>query len=159
MLSVLVAASHPVTTAKPVSATSLLIQLLVGLAVVLALIWVASRVARGRIAKPGVRRRGATLAVVSRQPLGKGVQVAVVKAGREMYLLGVTAHQVTRLARFGPDQAHLFDPGASPGPVILSSGSSDDLPPGGLPDLSGAPTPFRLNSTIRQLQEKTLRKP
>lgn len=161
MLSALVAASQQTSTAKPVSATSLMFQLLIGLAVILGLIWVAARIARGRIGVTGPRRRNTPLAVMSRQPLGKGVQIAVVKAGTEMFLLGVTAHQVTRLARFRPEDADLFDPSGPGGPGgsgAGSSGSSDDLPPGGMPGPSGAPVPFRFQSTIRQLQERTLRK-
>lgn len=130
------------STASSVSATSLLFQLVIGLAVVLAIIWVVSRVLRGRMGMVNAKRRSAPLAVLGRQPLGKGVQIAIVKAGAEMYLLGVTAHQVTRLAR--------FDPGSDE-PV---EASSDDLPPAG----RGAPAAFRLQSTVRQLQERTLRR-
>lgn len=154
MLSLLAAASQQTSTAKPVSATSLLFQLLIGLAVILGLIWVAARIARGRVGVTGPRRRNTPLAVMGRQPLGKGVQIAVVKAGTDMFLLGVTAHQVTRLARFRPEDADLFDPSGPAG----SDGSSDDLPAGGPAGPSGAPVPFRFQSTIRQLQERTLRK-
>ena len=134
------------STAKPVSATSLLFQLLLGLGVVLGIIWVAARIARGRIGVPGTKKRNTPLAVLSRQPLGKGVQLAIVKAGAEHYLLGITAHQITRLARYRPDEAaEMIE-------------SSDDLPPITPPGPNGAPAPFRLQSTIRQLQERTLRK-
>ncbi len=155
----LLAAASQTSTAQPVSATSLLFQLLIGLAVILGLIWVAARIARGRIGVPGTKRRHSPLAVVSRQPLGKGIQLAVVKAGTEMYLLGVTAHQVTRLARFGPGEADLFDPSSAVGQAGAGRDDSpDDLPPAGPPGPSGAPMPYRLQCTIRQLQERTLRK-
>ena len=148
----LLSAAAQTSTAKPVSATSLMFQLLVGLAVVLGIIWVAAKIARGRIGLAGPRKRNTPLAVLSRQPLGKGVQIAVVKAGAEQYLLGITAHQVTRLARFKPDESELLET------------SSDDLPPIGRPGPGGAPpafrlpSTFRLQSTLRQLQERTLRK-
>lgn len=100
------------------------------------------------------KKRVAPLAVIGRQPLGKGVQIAVVRAGAETYLLGVTAHQVTRLARFKPDE---FEDAALA--AASGTGSTDDLPPAvGATAGSQLPVPFRLNSTIRQLQERTLRR-
>lgn len=102
----LLAASSVNATAATVSVPSLMLQLLIGLAVVIGLIWVASKVAKGRLARPA-RSRGAStaLSVISRQTLGKGVHVAVVRIGSETLLLGVTAHQVTRLAEIASDDA------------------------------------------------------
>lgn len=145
LLAATTSTTTAVSTAKPVSATSLFLQLMLGLAVVLGLIWVVSRVVRGRMGSTMGKRRLAPLAVLGRQPLGKGVQIAIVKAGAETYLLGVTAHQVTRLARYQPDPAEV-EP------------SSDDLPSAGSPPVGVAPTAFRLQSTIRQLQERTIRR-
>lgn len=91
-----------------VSATSLMLQLLLGLSVVLALIWLASKVAKGRLARSARSRRpGTGMAVLNRQTLGKGVHVAVVRVGSETLLLGITAHQVTRLAELTSDEAEL----------------------------------------------------
>ena len=132
-------------TAKPVSAVSLFFQLMLGLAVVLGIIWVASRVFRNRVGSAVVKRRSAPLAVLGRQPLGKGVQVAIVKAGAETLVLGVTAHQVTRLGSFRPDTVDIET-------------SSDDLPAAGAPAPGASPVAFRLQSTIRQLQERTTRR-
>ncbi len=145
LLAATTSTTTAVSTAQPVSATSLFLQLMLGLAVVLGLIWVVSRVVRGRVGTTMGKRRSAPLAVLGRQPLGKGVQVAIVKAGAETYLLGVTAHQVTRLARFRPDPADAEE-------------SSDDLPAAGSPPAGSAPAAFRLQSTIRQLQERTVRR-
>lgn len=141
-------ATSGATTAKQVSATGLMFQLVIGLAVVLGIIWVAARVMKGRVGMSSPKKRNAPLAVVGRQPLGKGVQIAVVKAGSEMYLLGVTAHQVTRLARFHPEEIDDLGPG-----------SPDDLPPavGSAPG-SPLPVPFRLQSSIKALQDRTLRR-
>lgn len=132
-------------TAKPVSATSLFFQLMLGLAVVLGLIWVVSRVLRNRVGATVSKRRSAPLAVLGRQPLGKGVHIAIVKAGAETFLLGITAHQVTRLARFKPDPEE-------------AEASSDDLPLAGTPRPGASPAAFRLQSTIRQLQERSTRR-
>ena len=141
-------------TAKSVSATSLMFQLVIGLGVVLGLIWVAAKIMRGRVGMSPAKKRTAPLAVIGRQPLGKGVQIAVVRAGTQTYLLGVTAHQVTRLARFQPDE---FEDAVSQ--AANGSSSSDDLPPAvGANPGNPLPIPFRLNSTIRQLQDRTLRR-
>lgn len=102
----LLAATSVSSTAATVSVPSLMLQLAIGLGLVLALIWVASKVAKGRLAKPTRTRAPSTaLSVLSRQTLGKGVHVAVVRVGSETLVLGVTAHQVTRLADIAGDDA------------------------------------------------------
>ncbi len=150
-------------TAKSVSATSLRFQLVIGLGVVLGIIWVGARIMRGRVGINTSRRKQAPLAVLGRQPLGKGVQIAVVRAGTETYLLGVTAHQVTRLARFRPDELEAFEGQGGQGPAgqsrVPGPDSPDDLPPAvGTDPGSPLPVPFRLQSTIRRLQERTVRR-
>jgi flagellar biogenesis protein FliO len=131
-------ASHS-TGAKTVSAAHLFLQLFIGLAVILGLIFIVGRVLKGRVGL--VRRVSAPLAVIGRQPLGKGVQVAIVKAGTDTYLLGVTAHQVTRLGRYNEQDPDM--------PV-----STDDLPPAA-PAGPGGP---RWQSALRQIQDRTVRR-
>ncbi len=151
-------------TAKSVSATSLMFQLVIGLGVVLGIIWVGARVMRGRMGINASRRKLAPLAVIGRQPLGKGVQLAVVRAGTQTFLLGVTAHQVTRLARFRPEEVEAFEnPAAASGPSgsgrVAGPDSPDDLPPAvGTSPGSPLPVPFSLQSTIRRLQDRTVRR-
>ena len=132
-------------TAKSVSAASLLTQMVVGLGVVIGLIWLVSKVLKGRAPGMAAKRRNQPLAILGRQPLGKGVQLAIVKAGAETYLLGITAHQVTNLARFEPEDLGLESP--------------DDLPPAvGTSPGSPSPAPFRFQSPLRALQDRTVRK-
>ena len=172
-MSVLLAASTTATTvanaaastAKPVSATSLMFQLMLGLAVVLGIIWVGSRLVRGRFGVSPGRRRPTPLAVLGRQTLGKGVQLAVVRAGADTWLLGVTAHQITRLGRYREDPTEAvqavepIEPAAHR-PTILAAPSRPVAP-----RLPARPVPAtllqpaaRLQSTIRQMQERTLRR-
>jgi flagellar biogenesis protein FliO len=127
------------STAKTVSVTSLFIQLIVALVVIIGLIAVVAKLARGRVG--ALRRTSAPLAVVGRQSLGKGVQVAIVKAGADLFLLGVTQHQVTRICRFNPDQV----------PETLES--PDDLPPA-----AAATSSVRWQSVLRQIQDRTVRR-
>ncbi len=92
------ATGHVLTGAQNVSASSLLVQMVDGLAVIIVLIKLASRLVRGRGGRAlghGPRPHG--VSVVGRQSLGKGVQVAMVTAGRQTYLLGVTQRQVPLL--------------------------------------------------------------
>jgi len=106
----LASAGHGGATTRTVSASSLLVQMVVALAVVVALIKLASRFVQGKGGRlPGQARRHGAVSVVGRQSLGKGVQVAVVSAARQTFLLGVTQHQITMLGRLGaaprPDTA------------------------------------------------------
>ena len=176
-MAVLLATSTTATTvataaasaaAKPVSATSLMFQLLLGLAVVLGIIWVGARLVRGRFGVTPGRRRPTPLAVVGRQTLGKGVQLAVVRAGADTWLLGVTAHQITRLGRYREDPAD--DPEESTDDLPpVGSGPAGARAPGTRPlgtrPFAARPAAFnllppaaRLQSTIRQMQERTLRR-
>jgi flagellar biogenesis protein FliO len=89
--------------AHTVSAWSLLGQLVIGLAVILFIILVATRLLRGKGGRlAGVGRRQMLVSVIARQSMGKGVSVVIVRAGTATYLLGVTQHQVTRLDQLDP---------------------------------------------------------
>jgi len=98
------AAGQVSTTAHTVSAWSLLAQLIVGLAVILGIIFVATRLLTGKGRRlAGVGRRRMPISVLARQSMGKGVSVVIVRAGTATYLLGVTQHQVTRLDQLDPE--------------------------------------------------------
>ena len=150
-MSSLVATASVTSTSAAVSVPSLMLQLLIGLGVVLALIWVASKVAKGRLAKPARTRGSATtLSVVSRQTLGKGVHVAVVRVGSETLLLGVTAHQVTRLADIPYEAADGF--ADEPGSELAGSRNSTA-------SIAGKPVVAPLlQGVFRHLQELTIRR-
>jgi flagellar biogenesis protein FliO len=137
------ASSHAAVHPDTVSVTGLFVQLVVGLGVVLAIIWVAARVLKGRAGgNLGARRQGA-LAVLSRQGLAKGVSVALVRAGGQTYLLGVTASQVSKLAKLDPD-------GLAEQSIEPSAGSAEIRPLPGLPS--------NLVAKIEQLRERTVRR-
>ena len=133
------------TGAKSVSAGSLFFQLIIGLAVVLAIIAVVSKVLRKRVGGGAFRRSNQPLAVLGRQSLGKGVQIAIVRAGTETMVLGVTQHQVSRLGRFRLDEG---------------DESTDDLPAAGsdAPPVATGPVWSRWGSSFRQMQERTVRR-
>lgn len=150
------AGAHQSTGATTVSAGSLLVQLVIGLGVVIAAIkgaqwFVAGRAGRGRRG-PAAPRRQPQLSVVARQTLGKGVHVAVVRAGDEALLLGVTAQQVTRLGRVDP--AVLAESGTGTGRLQLLSGGKG-APSARTP---GSPPASTWRSAIEQVRERTVRR-
>ncbi|MDA8071863.1 MAG: flagellar biosynthetic protein FliO [Actinomycetota bacterium] len=87
--------------APTVSAGHMLLQLLLGMAVIVGVIVLGTKFARGRrhvlASGGGPGRRRGLVQVLGRQPLGKGVSVAVVQVGERAYLLGVTSSGVRRL--------------------------------------------------------------
>jgi len=80
-----------------VSVAGLLLRLVVSLGLVVALMAVLARVARGRLGRAGVRTTAAPyqLQVLSRQQVGKNASVLLVRAGEKGLLLGVTEHSVS----------------------------------------------------------------
>lgn len=144
---------HSSTTAQSVSASSLLVQMVIGLVVIIALIKVASRLVQGRggRALSATRRRG-SVTVVGRQSLGKGVQVAMVSAGEATYLLGVTQRQVTLLGQLDPevDPASATFPDVAAGELQLLHGDSGVASP--------EVTRPMWKSPIEQMRAKTLRR-
>ncbi|HXQ61641.1 MAG TPA: flagellar biosynthetic protein FliO [Acidimicrobiales bacterium] len=141
------------TGAQSVSASSLLIQMVVALIVIVVLIKLASKFVQGRGGRAlghGPRPQG--VAVVGRQSLGKGVQVAMVAAGRQTYLLGVTQRQVTLLGQVDTE--------------ALVPAEGDDGDPGGLHLLRGGNRPAAITdgsvpgwkSAIEQMRLRTVRR-
>jgi len=144
-------AAHSTSSAQTVSASSLLVQMVIGLAVIIALIKVASRILQGRGARAlGPGRRQGSVAVVGRQSLGKGVQVAVVAAAEQTYLVGVTQHQVTMLGRLSPA-------GTSDGEPELVGTELQLVHGDGTPNPSDDEHPS-WKSAIEQMRSKTLRR-
>ncbi len=165
------------TGAQTVTAGSLFVRLVVGLLVVLALLAVVVRVLRRSTGLQA--RRQAPLAVLARQSLGKGVSVAVVRAGDDTFLLGVAPQHVTRIARMEPDTLGAVEapPGRSTrggvrgrapavrNPLALVAGAGrrtadaraggEGIAAGPTSGLRPAPT---WRSVVTSLQERTVRR-
>jgi flagellar protein FliO/FliZ len=87
------------------SASTLILfaRLILSLAVVIGLMWVAANVLRKRgFAGVASRRgpRGPQLELLARRPLGRNASIAVVRVGDRSLVVGVTDHQVTKLGDF-----------------------------------------------------------
>jgi len=116
-------------------------RVLLSLAVVLALLWVAARVLRR-----GQHRtqHGVAVDVLARQPLAQRASVAVVKVGDRALVLGVTESRVELLAE--QPLSALLDAGED---VSHAVATVDDAPGLSLPS-SGAPvTPLPTRSARR----------
>ena len=138
----------------------MLVRMLVSLAVVLALMYIAARLlnrthgsvrSAPRRHRPGSRAAGTAapprrvdLEVVGHRPLGKGASVALVRAADRTWLVGVTDTSVRLLSELEP--AHEPDVGAMPDDAALASVAQ--LVPG-----SSAPV-----SLLDQLRERTVRR-
>jgi len=76
-------------------------RLILSLAVVIGLMWVAANVLRKRgVTGLGVGRRGTrgpAVELVARRPLGRNASIAIVRVGERSLVVGVTDHQVTKL--------------------------------------------------------------
>ncbi len=84
------------------SASTLMLfaRLIMSLAVVIGLMWIAANVLRKRgIAGTTSRRgpRGPQVELLARRPLGRNASIAVVRIGEHSLVVGVTDHQVTKL--------------------------------------------------------------
>jgi flagellar protein FliO/FliZ len=80
---------------------ALFARLLVSLSVVIGLMWFAARFARRRgLGGFGSASRGPGIQidVIARRTLSRNSSIAVVRAGRQGMIIGVTDHQVTKLA-------------------------------------------------------------
>jgi flagellar protein FliO/FliZ len=90
----------------------LFVRLILSLAVVIGLMWVAANVLRKR-GFTGVagRRgpRGPELELLARRPLGRNASIAVVRIGERALVVGVTDHQVTKLGDFENTEIDLED--------------------------------------------------
>ena len=81
----------------------LFVRLILSLAVVIGLMWVAANVLRKR-GFSGVAgrhlKRGPEIELIARRPLGRNASIAVVRIGDRSLVVGVTDHQVTNLGEY-----------------------------------------------------------
>jgi flagellar protein FliO/FliZ len=82
------------------STLALFARLIMSLAVVIGLMWVAANVLRKRgFSGVAGRRavRGPQVELLARRPLGRNASITVVRVGDRTLVIGVTDHQVTKL--------------------------------------------------------------
>jgi len=81
---------------------ALFARLIVSLSVVFGLMWFLARVVRrrglGGVGGGGNRRPGVQVDIVARRTLSRNSSIAVVRAGNQHMVVGVTDHMITKLA-------------------------------------------------------------
>ena len=95
-------------------------RLIVSLGVVIGLMWLAARTMRRRGFGGPTRRPGVHVDVIARRTLGRNSSIAIVRAGSQGLVVGITDHQITKLADADLEEIDLEAEGqwtaASPGP-------------------------------------------
>lgn len=137
-----------------------IVRTIVGLAVVVAVIWGLSWVLRQVKSSREERASGSGLSSLGTLPLGANRSVHVVRAGREVLLLGVSEHQITRLGSWSQSEAEAHGLIAGPDDAVALP---DPVPalPGSAPARSDtAPQAFGRSAgdTARQLLEELRRR-
>jgi flagellar biogenesis protein FliO len=96
-----------------ISVVSLFARLLVAMAVVLGLMFLAARALRGKTGITGTRRgRVAPIEVLARQGLGRSASVTLVRTSGKVLLLGVTEASINLLTEVDPDLVDIDGPEA-----------------------------------------------
>jgi flagellar protein FliO/FliZ len=121
---------------------ALFARLLVSLGVVVGLMWFAARVMRRRGFGSPARRPGVHIDVIARRPLGRNAAIAIVRAGSQGIVVGITDHQITKLADADLDEIDLES----------ADGQWTAAPQG--PD---GPTPS-WKAMLEQLRDRTVRR-
>lgn len=173
-LSATVAAASTNGPSTHVSLGSVFFRLLVSLVVVLGVIWILAQYVKrrgmpGARRTPGARVRGSgpSIEVLTRQPLGKGIALVMVRVGTTLLLLGVTAQQVTTLGELDPDTLELGEEavGTPTGSATILDwvGRSEGIFSNGMrrPSATASDTvtgTVRVSSKLEQLREITTRR-
>jgi flagellar protein FliO/FliZ len=125
------------------SAGGSLVRTFVGLAIVIAVIyglyWVLKQVKASREEKAS----GNGLAAIATLPLGPNRTLQLVRAGRELVLVGVSEHGVTPVRTYSEEEAEAVG--------LLDAEAEDDEPP------SGGGGEGALRRVIDDLRRKTVR--
>ena len=91
------------------STLALFARLLVSLGVVIGLMWFAARVVRRRGFGSPTRRPGVHIDVIARRTLGRNASIAIVRAGDQGMIVGVTEQNITKLGDADLDQIDLVN--------------------------------------------------
>lgn len=86
---------------------ALFARLIVSLGVVIGLMWLVARVMRRRGFGSPTRRPGVHVDVIARRTMGRNSSIAIVRAGKQGLVIGITDHQITKLADADLDEIDL----------------------------------------------------
>lgn len=123
-----------------------LVRTFVGLAIVIAVIYGLAWVLRQVKASKEERSRGDGLSTAAVVPLGPGRSLHLIRAGRELVLVGVAEQGVTPIRTYTEDEAERLG--------LLVPDDGDD---GGSPAKAGRPKPPTIGAFMDALRERTAR--
>ena len=130
------------------SAGGSIVRTIVGLAIVIAVIyglyWVLKQVKSSREEKAS----GQGLAAIATLPLGPSRSLQLVRAGREIVLIGVSEHGVTPVRTYSEDEAEAVG-------LLDLEDESFDSPSGG--NGGGNPSGGALGKVLEELRRRTVR--
>jgi flagellar protein FliO/FliZ len=101
-------AAHHASTGAGSSIVRTIVGLLLVIAVIYGIAWILRQFRKSRTASAS----GSGLAPIASMPLGSGRSVQLVRAGRELLLLGVAEHGVTKLRTY--TEAEALEAGLEP---------------------------------------------
>lgn len=145
------------------STARLVLQLVFSLGIVLALMWVVSKVLRKASGGKGI----GNLDVLARRQLGRGASVSVLRVGDRALVVGVTEHSVQLLAEVGAEE--FVAAPETTAPQAPAGARTSVLPPAGagqLPEAAPAQGPLAgsilapstWKQTVDVLRERTARR-
>src|SRR3954465_5428843 len=129
------------------SAGGSLVRTFVGLAIVIAVIYGLYWVLKQGKASRGEKASGEGLAALATLPLGPNRSLQLVRAGRELVLVGVSEHGVTPVRTYSEDEAEAV------GLLDFESGDDDVRSAGGNGSSGGA-----LTRVVQDLRRRTVRR-
>jgi flagellar protein FliO/FliZ len=124
------------------STLALFARLIVSLGVVVGLMWFVARVMRRRGFGSPTPRPGVHVDIIAKRTMGRNSSVAIVRAGKQGLVLGITDQQITKLADADLDEL-LLEP---------AEGQWTAPPPG-----PPGPTPS-WKAMLDQLRDRTVRR-
>lgn len=133
-----------------------IVRTFVGLAVVVAVIWGLSWVLRQVKSSREERASGSGLSSLGTLPLGANRSVHVVRAGREVLLLGVSEHQITRLGSWSQSEAEAN--GLVAGPDEAAQPEAAPGQPAAAPLAFGRSTGDTARQLLDELRRRTVRR-
>jgi flagellar protein FliO/FliZ len=112
---------------------SSIVRTIVGLFIVIAVIYGVGWVLRRAKRNGSGRARGTALGSIASMPLGSGRSLQLVRAGREILLVGVAEHGVTPIQRY--TEAEAIEAGLELTPEDASGDENEERPLGRVGDL------------------------
>jgi flagellar protein FliO/FliZ len=138
------------------STFALFARLIFSMGIVLGLMWIAARLLQRRGFGPVAKRqaRPVDLELLARKHLGRHTSIAVVRAAGQAMVVGITEHEITKLA-----DADLAAIDLEAEEEAAAAATADAAGPGTAPPQQGFATPGQAwKAMLEHVREKTVRR-